>query len=251
MKTAKIGKITLESGKVKIAIPVMGNCEEDVLSDAVLLRKEKPDIVEWRADFFWEEDGLRDFSLIMGTAKKLRIFLEDIPLIFTIRSIEEGGNAKVSLEVYESIIREISKKSLADAVDIEIFKFSGQEERLDRLVGDIRKSGLTIIMSNHDFNKTPSIEEMIKRLQMMEIAGADIAKLAVMPQERQDVMDLMNATFLADQTLGIPIITMSMGELGKSSRVSGSVTGSCLTFAAKGKASAPGQLSIEKMRGVL
>lgn len=251
MKTAKIGKITLESGKVKIAIPVMGNCEEDVLSDAVLLRKEKPDIVEWRADFFWEEDGLRDFSLIMGTAKKLRIFLEDIPLLFTIRSIEEGGNAKVSLEVYESIIREISKKSLADAVDIEIFKFSGQEERLDRLVGDIRKSGLTIIISNHDFNKTPSIEEMIKRLQMMEIAGADIAKLAVMPQERQDVMDLMNATFLADQTLGIPIITMSMGELGKSSRVSGSVTGSCLTFAAKGKASAPGQLSIEKMRGVL
>lgn len=251
MKTAKIGKITLESGKVKIAIPVMGNCEEDVLSDVVLLRKEKPDIVEWRADFFWEEDGLRDFSLIMDTAKKLRIFLEDIPLLFTIRSIEEGGNAKVSLEVYESIIREISKKSLADAVDIEIFKFSGQEERLDRLVGDIRKSGLTIIISNHDFNKTPSIEEMIKRLQMMEIAGADIAKLAVMPQERQDVMDLMNATFLADQTLEIPVITMSMGELGKASRVSGSVTGSCLTFAAKGKASAPGQISIEKIRGVL
>lgn len=90
MKTANIGKITLESGKVKIAVPVVGNCEEDVLSDVVLLRKEKPDIVEWRADFFWEEDGLKDFSLIMDTAKKIRIFLEDIPLLFTIRSVEEG-----------------------------------------------------------------------------------------------------------------------------------------------------------------
>ena len=252
MKTAKIGKITLESGKVKIAAPVIGKCEEDVLSDAVLLRKENPDIVEWRADFYWEEDGLKDFSLIMSTAKKLRIFLEDIPLIFTIRSAEEGGNAKVTLEVYESIIREISKKSFADAIDIEIFKFSGQEERLERLVDDVRKSGLTIIMSNHDFEKTPSIEEMMKRLQMMEAAGADLAKLAVMPRERQDVMDLMNATFLADQTLEIPLITMSMGELGKPSRVSGSVTGSCLTFSAKGKSlSAPGQISIEKIRGVL
>lgn len=250
MKIAKIGKMTLEPGKVRIAIPLMGEREEDVLSDVVLLRKEKPDIVEWRADFFWEEDGLKDFSLIMDTGRKLRIFLEDTPLLFTVRTMEEGGNAKVSLEVYESILREVARKSLADAVDIEIFKFSGQEERLERLVRFIKESGVTVIISNHDFDGTPSIEEMIKRLQMMEVAGADVAKLAVMPKERQDVMDLMNATFLADQTLGIPLITMSMGELGKASRISGSVTGSCLTFAAKGKASAPGQLPVEKLRGL-
>lgn len=251
MKTAKIGKVILEPGKVKIAIPITGDCEEEVLSDAVILRKEKLDIVEWRVDSFWGKDGLKDFELIRDTGKKLRMFLEDIPLIFTIRTVEEGGNAKVTSELYESILREISKTSLADAVDIEIFKFSGQEERLERLVEDIKKAGVTVIMSNHDFDGTPSIEDMIKRLQMMELAGADVAKLAVMPKDRQDVMDLMNATFLADQALGIPLITMSMGELGKSSRICGSVTGSCLTFATKGKASAPGQLSLEKMRGVL
>ena len=49
----------------------------------------------------------------------------------------------------------------------------------------------------------------------------------------------------------IPVITMSMGKQGIVSRISGSLTGSALTFATAGEASAPGQIPVEKMREIL
>lgn len=256
MKTVKIGKLLLEPGKVKIAVSVMGRQEEDVLSDAVLAQSEKPDIVEWRADLLWEKynaakEGFGGLSVVKNTAKRLRVFLEDTPLLFTIRTKNEGGMAELSLDEYEKVIRDIAAGGLADAADVEIFRFSGQEERLGRLVEDLKKYKVKVIMSSHDFEKTPPLEEMIKRFEIMEASGADLAKIAVMPKDRQDVMDLMNATFLADQALDIPLISMSMGDLGKTSRIAGSITGSCLSFASKGKASAPGQIYIGKLRGVL
>jgi 3-dehydroquinate dehydratase-1 len=44
---------------------------------------------------------------------------------------------------------------------------------------------------------------------------------------------------------------MSMGSLGCISRVAGETFGSCVTFGAFDKASAPGQLPVEKLRDVL
>ena len=78
--------------------------------------------------------------------------------------------------------------------------------------------------------------------------GADVAKIAVMPQSREDVMTLMEATMEADHSLDIPVVTMSMGRLGVLSRLAGTLTGSAMTFASVGEASAPGQIPIEQMR---
>ena len=78
--------------------------------------------------------------------------------------------------------------------------------------------------------------------------GADVAKIAVMPQSREDVMTLMEVTMEADHSLDIPVVTMSMGRLGVLSRLAGTLTGSAMTFASVGEASAPGQIPIEQMR---
>ena len=86
----------------------------------------------------------------------------------------------------------------------------------------------------------------------MQDAGMDIGKLAVMPENRQDVAELISLscemTALPD---AIPIVTMSMGSLGVVTRVCGSLTGSAITFASAGKASAPGQIDASLMREVL
>lgn len=250
-KIARIGNLILESGKVKIAIPVMGDREEDVLSQAALVIKEKPDLVEWRADMFLGKSGSRDAGAVIETGKKLKAFLEGIPLLFTIRTKDEGGNADVTVRAYEEIIKNVVSEGLADAVDLEIFKFKEQEDRLSLLVNEVKRHGAAVVMSNHDFNGTPEAKEIVKRLKEMEKAGADVAKIAVMPRDRQDVMNLMNASFEADKIVDIPLIAMSMGELGRISRLSGDITGSCVTFAAAGRASAPGQISVEKLRGIL
>ena len=108
-----------------------------------------------------------------------------------------------------------------------------------------------MIASNHDFAKTPPVEEMRRRLRRMEELGADAAKLAVMPVERQDVLNLLEVTLWAEQALGIPVVTMSMGKMGLLSRICGGLTGSAMTFASAGTASAPGQIPVDSMTELL
>jgi 3-dehydroquinate dehydratase-1 len=81
--------------------------------------------------------------------------------------------------------------------------------------------------------------------------GADIAKVAVMPKDPQDVLVLLAATLKASQTLGVPLISMSMGGLGSLSRIMGWVYGSAATFAVGKGSSAPGQIAIEELRAML
>ena len=78
-----------------------------------------------------------------------------------------------------------------------------------------------------------------------------MAKLAVMPVKKMDAIRLLEATVIAEEEMEIPVVTMSMGQMGVISRVSGGLTGAAMTFAAVGKASAPGQIAVEDMRKVL
>ena len=92
----------------------------------------------------------------------------------------------------------------------------------------------------------------MSRMVQMQQAGADLPKLAVMPQTRTDVLELLSATAeMADRHPETPVITMSMGALGAVSRLSGEAFGSAMTFANPGHASAPGQISLDVVNDVL
>jgi 3-dehydroquinate dehydratase-1 len=119
-------------------------------------------------------------------------------------------------------------------------------ERTARLVKKAREQGILTVVSKHDFRKTPPVLQMVASLTAMKALGADLPKLAVMPQSPLDVLALMEASVKARERLG-PVITMSMGELGAVSRLAGELTGSCLTFGAGASASAPGQLPAAKL----
>ena len=107
-------------------------------------------------------------------------------------------------------------------------------------------------MSNHDFFKTPSKEEIISRLCAMQEKGADIPKIAVMPQSKKDVLTLLSATNeMVEEHADRPIITMSMAGTGLISRLCGEVFGSALTFGAAKKASAPGQAAVNDLNNML
>ena len=74
--------------------------------------------------------------------------------------------------------------------------------------------------------------------------GADICKIAVMPQSPQDVLTLLQATYDASQIIDRPIITMSMGKTGAVSRLAGSTFGSAVTFGAAQKRRRPAKLML-------
>ena len=119
------------------------------------------------------------------------------------------------------------------------------------LVHMAHENQVFVVMSNHDFEKTPSLMDMKDRLEKMEILGADICKLAVMPQSYKDVISLLDVTIEMSNRLNRPIVTMAMGELGKITRISGELTGSAITFASARHSSAPGQMNVIDMQMVL
>ena len=111
---------------------------------------------------------------------------------------------------------------------------------------------MKVVASNHDFHKTPAQEEIVSRLCKMQELGADIPKIAVMPQNKKDVLTLLSASReMSEEHADRPIITMSMAGTGVISRLCGEVFGSALTFGAAGKASAPGQMGVEDLKTVL
>ena len=136
-----------------------------------------------------------------------------------------------------------------DLVDVEAFI---GDTYVEKVVKTSHECGVKVIASNHDFRKTPPKAELISRMRKMQELGADIPKIAVMPQSTEDVLTLLSATeemrrCYADR----PVITMSMEGTGVVSRMCGEVFGSALTFGAAGKVSAPGQIDVEELRTVL
>ena len=114
------------------------------------------------------------------------------------------------------------------------------------MIDAIHVSGTKVIASNHDFDKTPAKSDLIYRLRKMQDMGADIPKMAVMPQTKKDVLTLLSATEeMASDYADRPIITMSMAGLGSISRIACEAFGSCLTFGSGAQASAPGQIGAE------
>ena len=175
--------------------------------------------------------------------------LEGSAALFTFRTKAEGGKVALAHEEYLHFIRTVLATDCADLIDIEFFT-AGAE--LPALIEEAHTAGAAVVCSSHDFHKTPLRAELVSRMVAMQQAGADLPKLAVMPQSRADVLELLAATAeMADRHPETPIITMSMGALGAVSRLSGEALGSAMTFANPGQASAPGQVSLEVVNEVL
>ena len=96
------------------------------------------------------------------------------------------------------------------------------------------------------------IRDSIYRLRKMQDMGADILKVAVMPQNKADVLTLLSATEEMYRLYAQrPLLTMSMASDGVISRLCGEVFGSAATFGMVGQGSAPGQIPADQLEQVL
>lgn len=257
----KIKDLVIGEGSPKICVPIVEKYQNDILDQAQEIVSESGDLVEWRLDYY--EDPL-DTEKVIQTADLLQSILGKIPLLVTFRTKKEGGEREIALEDYCSILEKIARSGKADLVDVEVFRgydasLAGdtflvedvENHRIKELIGQIGEFAC-VIGSYHDFQKTPSRQEVVKRLLFMDAMGVSIPKMAVMPQKKMDVLELMEATLEAKEKIPEkPLITMSMGELGKITRVAGASFSSSVTFGALGKESAPGQIPIKNLREIL
>jgi 3-dehydroquinate dehydratase-1 len=243
----KVRNVKLGEGIPKIAVPLMGRTNEELIDDVKYLKTISLDIVEWRIDYYKDVENIEKVKEILS---ELRAALEDIPLLVTFRTAREGGEKEITLEYYVELNKAIAVTKNADLIDVELF--IGDNKVVKEIVDSAHQNGVKVIMSNHDFHSTPSREEIISTLCKMQQLGADVPKIAVMPSTPDDVLELLSATNEMRRDHGqTPVITISMGHLGIISRLAGETFGSALTFGSAKAASAPGQLQADELYKIL
>lgn len=246
MNTIKVRNIEIGSGTPKIIVPIVGVTKQEIIDEAKTFDSIPIDVVEWRVDWF---EGVFDFAQVEDVLKDLRPALGETPILFTFRTSKEGGEKAIEADAYAELNKKAAATGLVDLVDVEAF--TGDEVVKDIIEG-AHAHGVKVVASNHDFDKTPDKDDIVGHLVKMQELGADIPKIAVMPQCKKDVLTLLEATReMAEEHADRPIITMSMAGTGLISRLCGEVFGSALTFGAVGKASAPGQMNASDLREIL
>ena len=242
MNTVNVRNIVIGEGIPKICVPIVGKTKEELLSEVEVLKSVPVDVVEWRMDWFEEVECCEKAVAMLQV---LREAIPEMPILATFRSKKEGGELEISTAAYVELNKAIIDSGNADLIDVELFT---GEAQVKELIAHAHDKGVRVIMSNHDFDKTPSYNEILTRLKSMQ----DIPKIAVMPTCKADVITLLQATNdMHENFADRPIITMSMAGTGVLSRLCGEVFGSALTFGAAKKASAPGQMGVEDLKTVL
>lgn len=245
MNTVTVRQMCLGDGVPKICVPVTASDYTELEKQLELVKNSPCDLVEWRVDFYNDTEGEwleRAFLL-------LRDSLKDIPLLFTFRTKEEGGEKAISIADYRELNLKAARSGFADLVDVELNR---GEEFFAGLTSALKEAGVKVVGSYHDFAATPDVDQITGILKKMQTLGADVTKTAFMPQSDRDVMNLLEASLQMKEGLADrPFITMSMSRTGSISRLAGVLTGSAVTFATAGKSSAPGQMDGELVKSVL
>ena len=229
-----------------ICTPLVGKDTDLVLAEVAAVLPKAPDVIEWRADFF---GAIGNTEQVIATAEAIRSRAGGIPVIFTIRSAREGGQA---LPIDEAaVVRLLEAVCRARCTELVDYEMGNPAEHVQRVREAARASGVALVLSYHNFKATPDEAALVARFREAQEKGGDVAKVAVMPQSLRDVLTLLSATLVAHETLDIPLLSMSMGPFGSITRMIGWAFGSTLTFAVGQSSSAPGQVPIDDLRTVL
>ena len=213
--------------QTKIAIPIFQKDCENVIKVAKDCINKGADVLEFRIDALENPE----ISEIKKTIEEI-----NFPMIATNRISTEGGSFKGTEEERFEILYECC--DLVDYVDIEL-------QSNDEYIKKIHDTGVTTIVSYHDFEKTPKLSEITYIVEKEQKLG-DIAKVTFMPQDLDDTLTILAVLSHCEDTIAI-----SMGDLGSYTRVMASKFNSPITFAAGTDVTAPGQIDIETMKSLL
>ncbi len=197
------------------------------------------DMLEVRADSLENSSP----ATVKRLLKNLRIQV-DLPIILANRWEKEGGVFPGNERERIGILLEAME--LADMVDIEL---RAEKAMRDEVIALAKEKMKPVIVSYHDFSGTPEVEVMRQVLEEEFAIGASVAKLAVTANNKGDVLRLLQVTH-DSASLG-PLCTISMGDLGRISRIAAPFFGSKIIYASIGKPTASGQLEVGVVRQVM
>lgn len=220
--------------KARICVSIAKKNTQEVLK-AVGKIESSADVIEVRLDC------LEKIELSVLTSKIRK------PLLFTNRPTWEGGrysgNEKTRIDPLQTAIW-----LEYDYVDLEL---QAPPESLNRLLHAREKSSTQLILSSHDFDKTPSLQQLLDTVNKMVDKGADVGKIVTMARNYHDVLKVLQ---LQEEALkyDFPLIAFCMGRQGVISRLATLELGGYMTYCSvdENEATAPGQLSLQTLRDI-
>lgn len=222
-----LGSLALGGDVPRVAI---GFSDDVIEADLLDARRGGVDIAEVRIDLFRSIDP-------KDVIRKLELF-KLLPTIATIRTKEEGGKWQGTeaqrIALFQKIIPHV------DAVDVELSSLS----KTASLITAAHKAGKLVVVSHHDFDRTPKAAELERIVSAAKKAGADIVKIATHVESDSDVRALASLFTDAQRNL----VVIGMGPKGLVTRLSFPALGSLMTFAMFGGVqTAPGQIPYSDM----
>lgn len=177
----------------------------------------------------------------LGTLEE---YAGQLPLLVTNRVAWEGGQAPDDGERIETLVSAV-EHPLVEAVDIELAAI--EEGDIGRLLGRAARHDTKVVVSIHDFEKTPD-RERLDDLLASACEYGDVGKLAVTATSLDDALDLLAATRAATAE-GRTVATMAMGQAGQHTRAVAPLYGSRIGYAPvdPAEATAPGQYPLSTL----
>ncbi|WP_456436448.1 type I 3-dehydroquinate dehydratase [Thermovibrio ammonificans] len=221
--TVKLGEVP------RVIVALNGKNLKENLERA---RRLRIDLVEARLDLLEEvkPETVREF---LDTVADYGFYA-----VTTLRPVWEGGRFEGSEEERLKLLELAVNHPATAAVDVEL------RSKLTEPVRQITKeAGKKLIVSYHDFEKTPREEEIEELFKACLKKQADIVKLAFAGKTHADAARVCCTLSKFKE----PKVFMVMGEAGKFTRVVGFSFGSLLTYTFFGRPVAPGQIEAEEL----
>jgi 3-dehydroquinate dehydratase-1 len=212
---------------------IVGVIDEPSIEKARIAEAMGADILEARLDLWGL--SLEDTRKFLKGLKRI-----GLNVIGTNRWKLEGGRFEGDEE--DRIDSLIACLDLLDYVDIEL----GSRMR-DYVIREAQKYVVRVIVSYHNFELTPASDELSDIVSKMKACGADIGKIATMVNDLHDCLRLFELLLDCDMKLSL----ITMGELGRHTRIIAPIYGSVLNYGSVGEAVAPGQMRVGEMKDII
>ncbi|HPJ34639.1 MAG TPA: type I 3-dehydroquinate dehydratase [Spirochaetota bacterium] len=170
----------------------------------------------------------------------------DIEKIFT------SGKTVATYRPVEGLKEEKRKEILRAAIKLGASYVDVEVENDDSFKDDIREcaagTDCKVIISYHDYKKTPVMRELEQIISWCFESGADVAKIACQANSSSDASRLLSL-----YSLGRPIISIGMGEAGKITRIAAPLLGAPFTYASLDaeRETAPGQIDSATLQNII
>ncbi len=204
----------------------------DKIKKTLKIALKKSDYVEVRFDFLKIEQIPEAIKIIKKDLSKI---------VCTLRPKTEGGKFAGNEKERIAILKLIAEYN-PFLLDVEFNTL----KRNSSLVKYLKSTKTKLLVSWHDFNKTPSSAELKKKMKQMSKFSSNV-KIVCTAKSTNDSNRMLE---LYSKKGKISLISFAMGDLGRISRILCLYLGSPYTYVSLGKAIAPGQFSVDEVKKI-